>query len=451
MQIQTNSKNHNPAKKRHPYRHPFLKSVTHFSFSFQIVFGISSSQNFKEMSNQTFKVHLILKEDKTNKKGLAPIFARLRLNGKKIEISTNRNVLKENWSYETELALPLNKSLQNLNQYLESFKNSIYVGYTSLLSSGESISSESLKKAIFGKPVCKKYSLIEIARLHNEQFEKQVGFKYSYGSYKNYKTTLKYLIEFVPLFYKKNDIPLEQVDYRFCEGFFSYLSSKKKCKNNGANKQIQRIKKIVNYAIRLGYLSVNPMASYSLHFKPARKVPLTMEEINKLATLDIQRTTLREVRDVFIFQCFTGLSYSDIKFLKGSHIQEDAIGDLWIKMERQKTEISFSVPLLKPAVELLNKYYLEEDKSKPLFPVLSNQKMNENLKILQELAGIIKNLTTHLARHSFATTITLNNDVPIETVSKMLGHTNLRTTQLYAKVLDAKIGSDMQKLKEKLK
>jgi len=137
--------------------------------------------------------------------------------------------------------------------------------------------------------------------------------------------------------------------------------------------------------------------------------------------------------------------------LKPEHIHTGDDGSLWIRMERQKTDISFSVPLLKPAIGLLNKYVNTERNSEHLFPVLSNQKMNDNLKIIQELAGISKNLTTHLARHSFATTITLNNDVPIETVSRMMGHTNLRTTQLYAKVLDAKIGSDMDKLRDKFK
>ncbi len=158
-----------------------------------------------------------------------------------------------------------------------------------------------------------------------------------------------------------------------------------------------------------------------------------------------------QVRDVFIFQCYTGLAYSDLKELRPEHIYRGDDGNLWIRMERQKTAISFSVPLLKPAIELQNKYINADRKSVYLFPVLSNQKMNDNLKIIQELAGISKNLTTHLARHSFATTITLNNDVPIETVSRMMGHTNLRTTQLYAKVLDAKIGSDMKKLRDKMK
>lgn len=402
------------------------------------------------MVRHTITIKFILKIGK-QKQNDASIIARIRVNGLKVEVNTSRTIGKENWSPQMQKFIPENKATKELNAYLESFRNRLYMAYSSLLSTGEEINADRFKQAIFGKQIHKKCGLIEVAQQHNEEFEKQVGNKYSQGSYKNYKSTLKYLIEFVPMQYKKIDIPLEDADYKFCEGYYTFLTKKKTCTNNGANKQIQRVKKIINYAIKHGYTSTNRMAAYQLHFKPINKIALTMHEINKLASLIIQRETLRQVRDVFIFQCYTGLSYSDLKGLKSEHIHKDDKGDLWIKMERQKTEVSFSVPLLKPAADLLEKYTRYNNGSEFIFPVLSNQKMNDNLKIIQEIAGITKNLTTHLARHSFATTITLNNDVPIETVSRMLGHTNLRTTQLYAKVLDAKIGSDMNKLRDKLK
>lgn len=402
------------------------------------------------MQQQTFRVHFILKLDKLNKDGLAPIYARIRMNGIKVEISTTRFIDPKNWLLDSQTAFPLTKNNKALNQYLDSFKNKIYTGYTSMLSTGESINGELLRQSIFGKPLQKKYNLIETTIEHNEQFEKQIGIKYSQGSYKNYKTTLKYLIEFVKSFFSKTDIPLDKMDYKFCENYFSFLTTKKQCNTNGANKQLQRVKKIVNYAIKLGYINSNPIASYSLQFKPARKIPLSMEEIDRLVKLNLERKTLSQVRDIFIFQCYTGLSYSDIKRLRSSDIEKDGKGVLWIKMERQKTEIEFSVPLLKPATKLVESYLKTNEGDFYLFPVLSNQKMNDNLKVIQEIAGLSKNLTTHIGRHTFATTVTLNNDVPIETVSKMLGHTNLRTTQLYAKVLDGKIGSDMLRLSNKL-
>lgn len=199
------------------------------------------------MSQQTFTVHFILKVDKTNRKGKAPIIARIRLNGNKIELSTKRVTANENWSPASESVFPLTKVNKEINQYLESFRGKIYKAYSTMLSTGEGMSAELLKEAVYGKPVKKKHYLIEVAREHNEQFEKQIGKKYSYGSFKNYKTTLKYLEEFVPMEYHKNDISLEHVDYKFCERYFTYLTTRKKCNTNGANKQIQRVKKIVNY------------------------------------------------------------------------------------------------------------------------------------------------------------------------------------------------------------
>ena len=402
------------------------------------------------MNYQTFKVHFILKMDKTNQKGQVPIFARIKTNGLKIEISTSRNLEPAYWSKTDELALTTFKSHKELNHFLENFRSKIYEAYTSVMSSGESISAELLKKILFGPPQKKKYTLIVTATQHNEHFASLIDIKYSKGSYKNYKTTLKYLIEFVPLHFKTKDIPLEKVDYSFCEAFYMYLITRKTCHNNGANKQLQRVSKIMNYAQRLGYITTNPMASYTLKFNPNIRIALTMNELNKLEKMVIKRKELAQVRDVFVFMCYTGLAYIDIKRLEVKHIHEDEKGEAWIKMERQKTKIVFTVPLLKPAFNLMLRYRSLRKTESLLFPVLSNQKMNDALKVLQELVGIEKNLSTHLGRHTFATSVTLNNDVPIETVSRMLGHTNIRTTQLYAKVLDVKIKNDMNVLKKKL-
>ncbi len=244
------------------------------------------------MLPNTFNVQFILKKDKINKKGLAPLFARIRLNGKKMEITTNRSIVPNQWIPSTEKTYPLNKSNKELNNYLEIFKGKIFSAYSSLLSSAEEVCPERFKEILFGKRNQKKYYLIETAREHNIQFEKLIGTKYSYGSYKNYKTTLKYLVEFIPIQYRIKDLLLIQADYKFCESYFDYLINTKNCKTNGANKQIQRLKKIINYGIKLGYVQSNPMASYSLKFKPANRIALTVEEINKLIDTNFKRDTL---------------------------------------------------------------------------------------------------------------------------------------------------------------
>ena len=308
---------------------------------------------------------------------------------------------------------------------------------------------EAIKSIITGEPVAPKHTLLSVATEHDEHFRSMLGIKYSAGSYKNYKTTLKYLNEFVPEVSGKPDIPLDSVNYKFCEAFFTYLTTQKDCHTNGANKQLQRLKKIINYAIKLGYINRNPMATYTLEFEPVNKVALTQPEIEKLRKLKLQRPTLEHVRDVFLMQCFTGLSYADIKLLGQKHLSLAENGTYWIHMARQKTKVSFAIPLLPQALVILQKYITENKSDKPIMPVLSNQKMNDNLKVIQELAGISKTLTTHLARHSFAT-VALSNGVPIETVSRLLGHTKLSTTQLYAKVLESKIEADMAQLSRSL-
>ena len=405
------------------------------------------------MASNTFSIHFIIKKEKENKQGLVPIVARIRINGKQTEVSTNRTVKPSLWLKEKEAAKPIDAAHEQLNRHLEAFKIKQYATYSKLLLGEANITAQSFKQSTSGSRIVapKPHTLIDAAREHNEQFEKLVGIKYSYGSYKNYKTTLKYLIEFVPQYKSKKDIMLTEVNYKFCETFYAWLTSSKNCKTNGANKQLQRLKKIINFSIKSGYLLTNPMQTFSLKFKPVEKVALNNTEIKAIANLTLQRDTLKKVRDAFLFQCYTGLSYSDIVRLDISHIVKAAKGELWIKMKRKKTNVSFSIPLLPSALEILNKYLEHQALDKLIFPILSNQKMNDALKIVQELAGISKSLTTHLARHTFATTITLSNGVPIETVSKMLGHTNLKTTQVYAKVLDSKIALDMEILKKKLK
>lgn len=394
------------------------------------------------MSLNSFSMQFIVKSEKMDKNGFVPIYAKLFINTQKIEISTNRRIELYKWDKKNKKA----KEDEELNQFLELYKIKLYNTYSKALLKDEYLTPELFKEIFLGtkKEKVKIHYLLETATLHNTNFEKMIGIKYSYGSYKNYKSTLKYLNEFVPMYTNAKDIPLEEVNYNFCEAYYGYVTTEKTCTTNGANKQIQRLKKIVNYAIKQGFISKNPMATFTLEFKQVKRVVLSIEELKKLIQFDFQRPTLEKVRDVFIFQCFTGLSYADIKTLNLRDIEDNLI-----KMDRAKTGNKFVVPLLPQALELIDKYADYENATNPIFPVLSNQKMNLNLKLIQEIVGIKKSLTTHIGRHTFATTIALANGVPIETVSKMLGHTKISTTQVYAKVLDDKIIKDMDRLKDK--
>ncbi len=379
------------------YGRPFLVS---WSTIFQTLFLTSKST---KMVTPNYNIYLYLRHSRSNKGGKVPIYVRIRIQKDRTEFPSGQNVDPKHWDDKKQKAVKTDEA-GTINSVLQAVKAEINQAIAQLYISKSEVSIDNIRLLLKGDALQDAHTFLKVAQEHNDNFEKQIGKKYSYGSFKNYKTTLKCLREFVPKFYGKNDMPLKEVNYKFCEAYFTYLTIEKTCHQNGANKQIQRVKKLIN-AIRLGYIQTNPMATYSIEFTPVNKVALTIAEINKLAGLDLQRQTLKNVRDVFLLQCYTGLSYADIKQLSKVHVSTGDNGTLWIRMKRQKTSVSFAIPVLQPAMEILNKYMPDASPISPILPVLSNQKMNNNLKLLQELAGISKSLTTHLARHSFATTI----------------------------------------------
>lgn len=230
------------------------------------------------------------------------------------------------------------------------------------------------------------------------------------------------------------------------------IKSLRNCANNSAVKYIKNFGKILRICLANGWITFNPMRNCKAKLKRVDRVFLSTDELDKISKKKFSIERISQVRDVFVFSCFTGLAYVDVKKLKREEIVRGVDGELWIFCYRQKTHTSSRIPLLKPAIDILDKY---KDDPKcvadvTVLPVLSNQKMNAYLKEIADLCGIKKELTYHIARHTFATTVSLLNDVPIETVSKMLGHSSIKMTQHYAKILDIKISKDMSLLRKKL-
>jgi site-specific recombinase XerD len=401
------------------------------------------------MISKTFQVSFFLRRAKAKKSIEIPIYAKITINGQTTIISTKQYVQEIYWDSSIGRVLPVDKKLKEINSQLDFLASQIGQAYSTLMIQGNFISVNSLRGLLFGEKNIGR-TILEIAQEHNTEFEALVNKQYSYGSFKNYKTTLKYLKDFIKANYGRADIPLGEIDYAFGKAYYMYMLSEKPCNNNGAIKHIQRLKKLINYAIKMDYLEKNPLNRLSLSLDSYTRDILTMKDVKHLQSLKIEQPHLKTVRDVFIFQCYTGLSYSDLKNLTKSNLTTGEDGNLWMVIYRQKTNTRSPVPLLPKAVEILNMYLIAREHDK-IFPVLSNQKMNSSLKKIAELADLKINLSTHVGRHTFATTITLSNNIPIETVSKMLGHTNLRTTQIYAKVIDTKIGNDMKVLMQKLK
>jgi site-specific recombinase XerD len=293
---------------------------------------------------------------------------------------------------------------------------------------------------------------LEVFKEHNEQMDKLSGKSISKSTAKRYWTCYNHVEQFLNEEYKTDDFRMKDIEHQFISKFEYFLKTKRECNHNSALKYVNNFKKIIRIALANQWMDRDPFYNYKVHFENVEREYLNEEEVQKLIDKDLHLDRLKLVRDMFVFSCYTGLAYSDVKKLSNADITKGIDGGKWIRIKRTKTKSLSSIPLLPVAEQIIDRYqdHPEVKAGQCILPVLSNQKSNAFLKEIAIMCGITKPLTTHLARHTFATTITLTNGVPIESVSKMLGHKDLRTTQHYAKIVDRKISDDMQELRKKL-
>ena len=391
-----------------------------------------------------------IKKSKANLQGHTNIYLRITLDGKRAECSINRKVHTDLWNSRSQKALGNSLENQEINREIDFIRNKIYTIEQKFQRDGTTYSATQLRDVYLGKDKTKKM-LLEIFQEHNDEVDSLIGKDFAAGTAERYRTCKKHVADFIKKKYKKNDIPVKDVDHKFITGLEYYLKTTRKCAHNSAIKYITNFKKIIRIAHANDWIDKDPFLHWKAKLKIVEREFLTEEEIQKIIELEFKMERLDQVRDIFIFCCFTGLAYADVKKLNRCDISVGADGEEWVKTKRSKTDTRSNIPILPIAKTIIEKYKDNELlKEKDLvLPVLSNQKMNAYIKEIATLAGITKNLTFHLARHTFATTVTLTNGVPIESVSKMLGHTNLKTTQHYAKILDMKVSKDMEILRNK--
>lgn len=401
---------------------------------------------------KTFSILFFLQRNKVTKDGKAPIYMRITVNGKRSQISIKRKVDIEKWNSEAGKVIGKTMEVRELNRYLISLEHKVFKIQQKLLDENRAITALLIKNIFTGKAEKQKMLLI-IFQDHNDQVEKLVGKDFAPGTLERYKTAKKHLQQYIKLEYNLEDISVKDVNHKFINGFEYYLKTERNCAHNTAIKYITNFKKIIRIAYANDWISKDPFYNWKARLKTVDREFLSKEEIETLVSKELSVKRLNQVKDIFVFSCFTGLAYADVKKLSQNDIVIGIDGDRWIKTNRTKTNTRSNIPLLNTAEAILEKYSNDAEvvRSKLLLPVLSNQKMNAYLKEIADVCGINKNLTFHLARHTFATTVTLTNGVPIESVSKMLGHKSLKTTQHYAKILDRKVSEDMQELKHKLK
>ncbi len=393
------------------------------------------------------RISLQLKKSKQKINGKCPIYARCVMDGRRIELSTSVYVDIKDWDKSRQEITGNSEDIRILNNRLLKFISNIYDIYNQLEAGRDEFDIYTIKAKITGAK--SKNYFIELFETTISSIEKKLGKGYSEGTLKHYRTTLKRLKGFVTEFYFRKDIEVKKVDYTFLNSFDIYLKSSHNIGTNTVWGYHRHLKKILNDAVAMGLIIRNPYENYKVKRGDANRDFLTLEEIHRIEKKRIGIERLAIIRDVFIFACYTGLSYSDIAKLSDNHIHKGDDGEFWIIIDRNKTNQRCRIPLLPNALKILEKYkgYAWKKSAGLLLPVRSNQKMNVYLKELADICRIKKNLSMHVARHSFATSVTLSNGVPIETVSKMLGHNSLKTTQLYAKIVDTKISDDMKKLR----
>jgi site-specific recombinase XerD len=390
------------------------------------------------------------KRAKTNVNGLVPIYSRITVNGKRIELTTGRFVEFSKWSAEAGKMKGTTDEARSINSQLDILKLKIIDAQMELVHKNIPVTSESLKLKLTGSAE-RPRMLVPIFQDHNNKIKELIGKEYAAGTLERYATSLKHTIEFLGWKFKISDIDIKQIDHAFITDYEFYLRSVRNCSNNTAVKYIKNFNKIIKICLANDWLDKNPFNNYKSKIKEVERDFLSEEELQSILNKDFKTDRLSLVRDIFIFSCFTGLAYIDVKNLTKSHISIGIDGEKWIYTHRQKTESASKIPILPITQMIIDKYenHPQSNNQDVLLPILSNQKMNAYLKEIAAICEIEKELTFHIARHTFATTVTLTNGVPIESVSKMLGHKNIKTTQHYAKILDKKVSDDMAILKKK--
>ncbi len=399
--------------------------------------------------NKSLSILFSVKKSKINKNTLeAPIYMRVTYDGVRFEKSINRSINPAKWSQASGKAIGSSENSHSINSLIDTLKSKVYEHYRKLVESGKSFSAMTIYNSLFGS-VQKPKSIIEVFVKHNSEMNALIGIDFSKATYTRYETTLKHLRDFMAWYSKQDDCELVEINHSFIGSFEFYLKTEKRIGNNTTVKYLKNFHKIIRIAIANGYIDKDPFFNHKFKLIDVERQYLTESELDVIASKELHVERLEQVRDVFLFCCYTGLAYADVAKLNSEHITKGVDGEEWIYINRTKTKVKSRIPLLPRAKAILNKYrtYIPLKYKNLLLPVSSNQKMNAYLKEIAVLCDIKKPLHVHLGRHSFATN-SLINGVPLDSVSKMLGHSSISMSEKYAKVTDSKISDDTKHLRE---
>ena len=396
------------------------------------------------VKRNTLSVLFIIKKAKLLKNGEAPICMRITVNKRVVEVMIKRSIPVDLWNQKKECSKGKDRVATELNHYINTIRAKVLQIHRELEIDNKPITADTIKDCFYGRDKVQR-SLLEVYAEHNEKCRALIGKEYTESTVTKFDTSINRLKEYIRSCYHRDDIMLAELDGQFIRDFDFWLKTDKHCQNNSALKHLKNLKKVVRIALANDWIKKDPF--YGIRFKQEEVNVefLSREELDILINKEFTIKRLEQVRDIFVFCCFTALAFVDVQQLSREHLIKDNNGALWIRKTRQKTNQMCNIPVLSIPQRILRKYEDNAEciKKGVLLPVISNQRMNAYLKEIADLCGIAKRLTTHVARHTAATVVFLANDVSMENVSKILGHSNIRMTQHYARVLDSSIMRDM--------
>lgn len=399
------------------------------------------------MGKHSVNVNFRVKRGRKNKDGLSPIECHICVNGERACFFIGKKIKAEDWNEKNQTVKKSSKDADLINDFIYQLRGRIFEKENELLGRGFLITAQLLRDAVNDKvEVLKQKFLMEVFDSYQEIRKGMVGKTIVKDTFYHNELTGRYLRDFIKAKLNRNDLMLGEVKLNFIQGFHSYLLSGKNLCQNGAIKHLKFFKFLMNYSVANGYITVNPIATYKVEKQPVEIDFLDEFELRKFINFDSPIARFMRTKDAFLFGCYTGLSYIDIKTLRKEHFETDSEGRIWIKKKRVKTGVLSRIPLLPMAKIILEKY--KDFGGDAVMPIQDPADVNANLKDIALLCGINKHVTFHTSRHTFASTVTLANNISLEVVSKMMGHTNTRMTSHYAKLIDKTIAEQMDKMME---
>ena len=400
--------------------------------------------------NKRFSLFFYLKKQNNQKKDHA-VYLRLTVDTKRAEICTKRKWKPFRWDNAAGRAKGTKEDARVLNAFLDLLQTKVYEAHHEIISRGKAVSAGLIKNIVSGIGD-KQHMLLEVVGQHNKEIFQLIGKGYCMATWSKYETTLAHLRNFLQWKHGLSDINIRDIRYSFVTDLDHYLRSEKDLDINTAGKYIKNLKKIINGCLAKGWLERDPFFGFKVKHKDVEIPHLSPDELKTLEEKEFSDDKLSQARDMFLFSCYTGLAYVDSTKLTAANIEIGIDGKKWLSKNRQKTNVPSRVPLLPQALAIIEKYrnHPKVCSSGNVLPMMPNKKVNSCLKEITGACGFKKKITFHVARHTFATTVTLGNGVPIDSVSKMLGHKKISTTQIYAKILDNKVSADMAILRLKM-